>query len=88
MKNQLKNIRKQPKTKMYAIFDSIDQTLWRAISNYELQQRLQRLQWLQWLQLLQQGQIGLDRSASWSLIPIHGRRGSGGMPFGSLGVKG
>ena len=50
MKNQLKNIRKQPKTKMYAIFDSIDQTLWRAISNYELQQRLQRLQWLQWLQ--------------------------------------
>ena len=47
MKNQLKNIRKQPKTKMYAIFDSIDQTLWRAISNYELQQRLQRLQWLQ-----------------------------------------
>ena len=35
-----------------------------------------------------QGQIGLERSASWSLIPIHGRRGSRGMPSGSLGVKG
>ena len=35
----------------------------------------------------QQGQIGLERSASWSLIPIHGSRGSRG-PTGSQGVKG
>ena len=35
-----------------------------------------------------QGQIGLERSASWSLIPIHGPRGSKGRPTGSRGVKG
>ena len=37
---------------------------------------------------LKQGQIGLERSASWSLIPIHGPRGSRGRPKGSQGVKG
>ena len=37
---------------------------------------------------LKQGQIGLERSVSWSLIPIHGPRGSKGRPTGSQGVKG
>ena len=37
---------------------------------------------------IKQGQIGLERSASWSLIPIHGPRGSKGRHSGSQGVKG
>ena len=52
--------------------------------------------WLLWSRLwrlsafsrCKQGQIGIERSASWSLIPIYGPRGSRGMPSGSLGVKG
>ena len=62
--------------------------------------------WLLWSRLwrlsafsrCKQGQIGIERSARWSLIPIHGPRGSGiglqgprgsrGRPKGSQGIKG
>ena len=51
-----------------------------------------------WANLFEQGQIGPERSAGWSLIPIHGPRGRGvglvgprgsrGVPTGPQGVKG
>ena len=46
------------------------------------------LRLIQCSQMPKQGQIGLERSANWSLILFHGPRGSRGRPSGSQGVRG